>query len=122
MNHCLDDMQILVADDDPDGRDLMRYFLERQGAEVTLANDGREVIEATKAKLFHLILLDVEMPKLDGYRTAMELRHKGIETPIVMLSGHCAEAEKIKTYRYNEHITKPILPNDLVLQLQKYKH
>ena len=81
---------ILFADDDADTREMMKALLGFEGYDVILASDGREAIESARQTFPSLILLDLELPKLNGISVARNLksdpRFKG--TPIIMLSGH----------------------------------
>jgi len=84
---------ILLAEDSPDNQRLIRYFLERAGAQVEIASDGREAIEkysqrTKEGKAFDLILMDVEMPEIDGPQAVRRLRAEGCQTPILALTAH----------------------------------
>jgi len=85
--------RILLAEDSPDNQRLIRYFLERAGAQVEIASDGREAIEkysdrTKEGKKFDLILMDVEMPEIDGPQAVRRLRAAGCQTPILALTAH----------------------------------
>jgi diguanylate cyclase (GGDEF)-like protein len=81
-------MHILVVDDDPTARLMLRGALVRDGHEVTLAGDGEEALRLFRASPYDLILLDVEMPGMNGCEVCAHLRqHAGDELPIVMVTG-----------------------------------
>ena len=81
---------ILVADDNADNRDMMRVLLDLKGYEVVVAENGREAVEVALAKSPNLILLDLELPVLDGLSVARDLlgHQKFLKVPIVVVSGH----------------------------------
>jgi CheY-like chemotaxis protein len=88
-------MKILVTDDDPDGADVTKILLERQGHHVAIAHNGPETIKQASADTPDMVLLDINLPGMDGYQVCVELRknsalkntpifaYTGIETPEV---------------------------------------
>lgn len=82
---------ILVAEDDADSRDMMRVLLELRGFSVVTAADGQEAVEAAERERPDLILMDLQLPRLNGFAVARRLRQGGDGTrdvPIVIVSGH----------------------------------
>ena len=80
--------RILVADDDPTARLLMQAALGKTGFEVSVAEDGEQALQAFAHTTFDMVLLDVDMPRLDGYAVCRELRRRcGEALPIVMVTG-----------------------------------
>jgi len=77
---------ILVVDDDPDLREFLRLMLTSMGFEVTSAANGREALDDMEGHDPDLILLDMKMPVMDGWEFARELRARGIDVPIVVLT------------------------------------
>jgi len=116
-------MKILIADDEKDVRDLVRFTFERRGFEVVEAADGIEAVTLARHELPDLILLDAMMPGISGYEASRRLKKteatKGI--PIVFLSA------KGQTYEVAEgleagavaYIVKPFAPKELVAQVQE---
>ena len=116
-------MKILIADDEKDVRDLVRFAFERRGFEVVEAADGIEAVTLARGELPDLILLDAMMPGMSGYEASRRLKKteatKGI--PIVFLSA------KGQTYEVAEgleagavaYIVKPFAPKELVAQVQE---
>jgi len=116
-------MKILIADDEKDVRDLVRFTFERRGFEVVEATDGSEAFTIAKQESPDLILLDAMMPGISGYEASRRLKKteatKGI--PIVFLSA------KGQTYEVAEgleagavaYIVKPFAPKELVAQVQE---
>ena len=89
--------RILVVDDDKLVREVVVAVLRGRGYEVEFAGNGAEALDrVAEHEAFHLILLDVQMPVLDGWSTIRELRARGCNAPIVMMSGHATEAEALR--------------------------
>jgi CheY-like chemotaxis protein len=80
----------MVADDDADNRDMMRVLLELKGYEIILAENGKEAFEVALAQSPDLILLDLELPFMDGLMVARDLHshRQFLKVPIVVVSGH----------------------------------
>lgn len=114
-------LRILVVDDGPDNQLLFSLYLTKQGAEVTLAADGAEGLQATQNKAaagssFHLILLDMQMPVMDGYALARRLRDSGYTRPIVALTAHSEDKERARCIEAgcDDFVTKPLPPEALI--------
>jgi len=84
---------ILVAEDNPDSREMMEMLLRTKGYEVVAANDGVHAVEVAVQTLPDLILIDLQLPKLDGLSVTRTLRqHPQLKTvPIIIISGHDPE-------------------------------
>lgn len=108
----LEGMRVLLVDDSIDNRFLIRRFLTAAGAEVFEATDGRAAIEhASKADDgYHCILMDIQMPVLDGNRATAELRKRGYRKPIIALTANAMKTDKELAMRsgYDDYLTKPI--------------
>ena len=85
---------ILVADDEKEIRELLRLYLENSEYEVIEAEDGQQALDILRDKKIDLCLLDIMMPKVDGYRVLQELR-KESNIPVMILSAKDADSEKI---------------------------
>jgi signal transduction histidine kinase/ActR/RegA family two-component response regulator len=119
-------MKVLVAEDHPTNRTVVSLILEPLGVALTLVEDGRQAVEAVERETFDLILMDLQMPVLDGLSAAREIR--GLETalglprtPIVALSAnalpeHIAEA---RAAGMDGHLAKPMRPDDLIALLTR---
>jgi len=86
--------RILIVEDEPDLVLSLEEDLRRQGHETQVARDGAEGLRVGKEGSWDLILLDIMLPKLDGFDVCSELRRTGIRTPIIMLTARTQEAEK----------------------------
>lgn len=104
-------MRILVVDDDPTARLLMRAALEKSGYEVCLAENGKDALCQIRLQSFDLVMLDVEMPGLNGYQVCAQLRQEmGNELPIIMVTGmdDYESIEKAFASGATDFIAKPI--------------
>src|SRR2546428_677973 len=104
--------KILLIDDDPTLVKVVQPFLESHDFVISIASDGQEGIEFAKKERPDLIVLDIQMPKMNGYTFVFEL--KKIEnlkmTPIIVLTAKEGMAEIFKVEGVKEYITKPFKP------------
>lgn len=116
-------MKILFADDSPDNQFLVEHFLTLNGADVSLASDGSEAVDLALAGNFHLVLMDIQMPKMDGYQAAKVLIGRGYKSPIIALTAHAMdeEREKTKAVGFAGHLTKPLNFSELLDTISLYK-
>lgn len=100
--------KILVVEDDLNIQELLQNFLQEVNYEVTVANDGIEAISLFNSNQFDLILLDIMLPKIDGFAVC-ELIRKKSNIPIIMLTALSGEEEQIKglDLQIDDYITKP---------------
>ena len=110
---------ILVVDDDPDIRELVRELLGRAGYRVTDARDGREGLRALYAGRPDLVILDVNMPELDGWQTLERIRDLSA-TPVIMLTARTAELEKVRGLKAgaDDYVTKPFGRQELLARVE----
>lgn len=99
---------ILIVEDDMDIQELLREFLKEAGYEVMAANDGIEAMDLFEKNKFDLILLDVMLPKIDGFGVC-ELIRRQSQVPIIMLTALGGEQEQIRglDLQVDDYITKP---------------
>lgn len=109
--------RILIADDTASSRDLLRSILEASNYIVEEAIDGAHVLEIVEAFGPHLVILDLQMPKLDGYATAAALRQilKLRRTPIIALTAALTQTapDRISEAGFSGYLVKPIGPSKL---------
>lgn len=100
--------KILVVEDDPDIQELLNNFLLETGYQTVIANDGLEALSAFSAAPFDLVLLDVMLPKIDGFAVC-ELIRRQSQVPIIMLTALSSEEEQIRglDLQVDDYITKP---------------
>jgi two-component system cell cycle response regulator DivK len=116
--------KILVVEDNEDSRELVVKVLKNKGYQVTAAVDGEEAVEKAIAETPDLILLDISLPKLDGYEVAKKLKSLAEfqDIPIVALTAHAmkGDREKVIVAGFEGYITKPINVRELPDQLKSY--
>ena len=102
-------MQILVAEDRPQTADLLRRALESEGYSVLLAYDGDHALTLGKSKPLDVILLDIMLPRLDGFSVISELRGAGKRTPIIVVSARDAMSDIVQGLDLgaDDYLTKP---------------
>ena len=107
-------LRILVVDDSIDNQRLLRMLLTKAGATVVLAENGRVacdlVGEGTGASRFDLILMDIQMPEMDGYEATRRLRQMGFRKPIIAVTAHAmtGDREKCLAAGCDDYLTKPV--------------
>ena len=115
----MDKIKILVVDDESRMRKLVKDFLEREGFEVLEAGDGMEAMEIFyEEKEIALIILDVMMPKMDGWQVCREVRQSS-KVPIIMLTAKSEESDELLGFELgvDEYISKPFSPRILVARV-----
>jgi len=116
----MESMKILVVDDEQRMRKLVSDFLQKKGYEVIEAADGEAAVDIFfVTKDIRLIILDVMMPKMDGFQVASAIREYS-QVPIVMLTARDSERDELKGFDLgvDEYITKPFSPGILVARVE----
>ncbi|MCJ8268233.1 MAG: response regulator, partial [Psychrosphaera sp.] len=101
---------VLLAEDWVDNQELIQMYIKRCGVKVTLAQNGQQAIEAALAQSFDLILMDVQMPEVDGIEATQILRATGFSNPIIALTANVSKGdiEQYLTHGFDDHLSKPI--------------
>ena len=112
-------IRILVADDEPRYIRAIKVNLEASGYEVITARDGQMAVELAAETEPDLILLDIKMPRLDGYEACRRIREFS-KTPIIMLTALAEEADKVKGLDLgaDDYVTKPFSANELLARVR----
>ncbi len=113
---------VLIAEDTPELQLLERRLLEQAGVRVTIANNGEEAVTQAATGLFDLILMDMQMPVMDGIEATRQIRASGNTTPIVALTANVMQRHR-DTFQQagcNDFLGKPIKRDDLTRILQHY--
>ena len=119
-------LRILLAEDNRVNQVLAVRLLEKRGHEVTVAGNGEEALKALDKQLFDLILMDVQMPEMDGLQATVAIRRgemkSGKHIPIIAMTAHAMAGDKERCLEagMDDYITKPIRPEQLVDVLERY--
>jgi PAS domain S-box-containing protein len=109
--------RVLVAEDNEINQQIVLELLDERGINVTIANDGCEAVVAVNEGGFDLVLMDIQMPNMDGYEATIEIRQdqRFKDLPIIAMTAHAfaAECDKCLASGMNDHVTKPIDPTAL---------
>jgi len=113
------DALVLIAEDDADIADILRSYLEREGLRTVHAGDGRSALDLHLALRPDLVLLDVMMPRLDGWGVLAELRRRG-QTPVIMLTALDQDLDKLQGLRTgaDDYVVKPFNPLEVVARVR----
>ncbi len=117
-------INILLAEDGPDNQRLISFHLRKVGADVTIAENGLRAFEQITAtpERFHLVFMDMQMPELDGYEATRRLRDWGYKQPIIALTAHAMESDRLKCIEAgcNNYASKPIHRENLIALAIQY--
>lgn len=116
------DKTILVAEDVISNFKLIKAYLKQSNVNLLWAKNGKEVLEMLDKNIVHLILMDIQMPIMDGIQTTIEIRNKGIKTPIIIQTAYTLNNEIDKSFSAgcNDYITKPIRKDDFLTKISNY--
>ena len=111
--------KILVVDDEIKIREIIKEYAEFEGYEVAQAEDGMQAVEMVKNQDFDIIIMDVMMPKLDGYSACKEIR-KIKKIPVIMLSARGEEYDKLFGFEIgvDDYVVKPFSPKELMARIR----
>jgi len=107
--------RILVVEDEPAIAFGLQLDLKSEGYDVVIESDGESALQRARKEAFDLILLDVMLPRKDGFEVCRELRRGGSKTPVIMLTAKAQEAEKVLGLEIgaDDYVTKPFSPREL---------
>lgn len=104
--------RILIVEDNPQNRYLMSFLLEQQGYELLVAEDGAVALEMLESEVPDLILMDMQLPRIDGYEATRRIKADGRfrSIPLVALTAHSMERdeERARDAGCDEFVTKPV--------------
>jgi DNA-binding response OmpR family regulator len=112
-------MKILVVEDEENIQDVCRRYMEREGYDVSVASDGQQGWERFHQCIPDLIIIDIMMPKMDGYELCEKIRRES-EVPIIMLTARGEERDRVMglTLGADDYLTKPFSPRELMLRIR----
>ncbi len=110
---------VLVVDDEPRIAEIATDYLRRAGFDAIVAGDGVRALEAVRGRRPDLIVLDIGLPKLDGYAVARTIRRES-QIPIVMLTARVDEDDRLRAFEIgaDDYVTKPFSPRELVARVR----
>lgn len=110
--------KVLIADDEAEIRDLLHLYLEKDGYDVLEAEDGAQALSLLQSEEVDLVILDIMMPGIDGYRVLRNIRENN-NIPVIMLSAKSSDADKILGLDLgaDDYITKPFQPLEAVARV-----
>lgn len=110
--------RLLIVDDEEKIREVVREYAEFDGHEVSEASDGMEAVSMCRINDFDLIIMDIMMPKLDGFSACKEIR-KEKNTPVIMMSARSEEYDKLFGFELgiDDYVTKPFSPKELMARV-----
>lgn len=110
---------ILIAEDEPEIADILAAYLTRGGLRTVHAPDGQRALELHLSLKPDLVLLDVQMPRVDGWKVLAEIRHRG-DTPVIMLTAMDQDIDKLMGLRIgaDDYVVKPFNPAEVVARTQ----
>ena len=113
---------ILIVEDDKEIREGIEIYLKNQGYLVFQAADGVEGLEQIEKEEIHLAIVDVMMPRMDGITMVMQMRDKGYEFPVIMLSAKSEEVDKIMGLNMgaDDYVTKPFTTMELLARVNSH--
>lgn len=111
--------KLLVVDDEVKIREVIKEYAEFNGYEVAEAGDGMEAVRMCKEEDFDLIILDIMMPKLDGFSTCKEIKKFKPDIPVIMLSARGEEYDKLFGFELgiDDYVVKPFSPKELMARV-----
>jgi CheY-like chemotaxis protein len=120
----LQGINILLAEDNNANQILIKKFLNRWGARVDTASNGEEAVNKIKKKKYDLLLLDMQMPVMDGYQASTAIRAMGYnmqDLPIIAITAYAMAEDKVQVLNHgmNDYISKPINPEEMHQKILK---
>ncbi len=113
---------ILLVEDSKENQNIFKLFLEQANAKVTICDNGEDAINEGLNKIYHLILMDIQIPKKDGKEVTKFLREKGIVKPIIAITAHAQKEEVSSCLKAgcNSHLAKPFTKEQLLNKISPY--
>ena len=107
--------KMLIVDDEQNIREIIREYAEFEGYETDETDDGMKAVRMAREENYDLIIMDVMMPKLDGYSAVKEIR-KFSDVPVIILSARVEEYDKLFGFEIgvDDYVTKPFSPKELI--------
>lgn len=121
----LNDTRVLIAEDNPMNQQLIKHLMKNWTINHKVVNNGAEAVEALKAEPFSLVLMDIQMPEMDGYTATAVIRNElRLQIPIIAMTAHAMMGEKEKCLQLgmNDYISKPLKETVLYNIIAQYSY
>jgi len=121
VSESIDNAKILLCEDNPDNQRVISFILKKAGWKIDLAENGQIALELVRNRSDDLILMDMQMPAMDGYETSRELRARGIDLPVLAVTANAMSEDSGKCLEAgcDDYLSKPIDPTSLVRIVEK---
>src|SRR5262245_49053735 len=119
-------LRVLLADDNPTNQKLVALLLEQQRHRITTVGSGRQAVDRAAKERFDLVLMDVQMPEMDGFQATAAIRERerdrGIHTPIIAMTAHAmaGDRERCLAAGMDAYLAKPLRPEDLMATIAQF--
>jgi signal transduction histidine kinase/ActR/RegA family two-component response regulator len=115
-------VHVLVAEDAADNQFLLQNILQGAGALVTITEDGQKALQKLSQSAFDVVLMDLQMPVMDGYQAVRGLRAQGLAVPVIALTAHAMREEKERCLKagFDAYLTKPIQLEQLLQTIKRF--
>jgi two-component system CheB/CheR fusion protein len=116
------DFRVLIVDDSPDNRAIVSRFLKLSGCSFDIAENGKIAFEKALAGNFDIVLMDIQMPVMDGYQALRSLKEKAYPKPIIALTAHAMKEEKDRCLEagFNGYLSKPVDRRSLLQLIESF--
>ena len=111
-------MKVLIVDDEEMIRDVLKRYVEFEGNEAFEAEDGMQAVQLCKENDYDVVVMDIMMPKLDGFSAVKEIK-KSKDLPVIMLSARSEEYDKLFAFELgvDDYVTKPFSPKEVMARI-----
>ncbi|MDB5197998.1 MAG: hypothetical protein JWP88_2369 [Flaviaesturariibacter sp.] len=119
----LRNIRVLIAEDNQMNQQLIRHLMKQWQMDYVLVNNGKEAVDMLRAEAFSAVLMDIQMPEMDGYAATQLIRNDlGLSVPIIAMTAHAmtGEKERCLSYGMSDYISKPVKEGELYNILQSY--
>jgi CheY-like chemotaxis protein len=121
----LKEVSVLIAEDNPMNQQLIKHLMKNWGIQHTIVNNGAEAVEELKNENYNLVLMDIQMPEMDGYTATDMIRNElKLQIPIIAMTAHAMMGEKEKCLQLgmNDYISKPLKETILYNIIAQYSY
>lgn len=114
---------VLILDDDKDSREMLKFYLEKQGMTVLVAGDGEEGLKILEKEDVSIVLSDIMMPKVDGIEFLKHVRQYNLQTEVIMITGQSSVEKCIDVLEHGacQYLIKPVNLEDVLASIDRAK-